>query len=156
MQLETRKIKDLKYYIGNPRKISREMLNRLRDSIEKFGLVEPLVVNLNNEVIGGNQRLRALIELRIEETPVVVVDLPKDKEKALNLALNKIQGEWDEELLKEFVEGLEQSTLLDVGFTLEEIGSFPADSNLDFDNEEPLKEEGEIIECPKCGFRWKK
>jgi len=100
VNLEKRKTGELKFYLGNPRKISDDMLFKLRQSIKEFGFVDPLIINKDNEVIGGNQRLKAAVEEGIEEVPVVVVELSRDKEKALNLALNKIQGEWDEELLR--------------------------------------------------------
>jgi hypothetical protein len=106
-KIERRKVSDLKFYPGNPRKISKEMLEKLKNSIREFGAVEPLVVNTKNEVIGGNQRLKALQELGIEEVDCIVVDLPKSKEKALNIALNKIQGEFDEDLLKSFLADIE-------------------------------------------------
>ena len=107
MQIEKRKVNELKFYPGNPRQISKEMLESLKKSLTEFGIVDPLVINSKNEVIGGNQRLKAMQELGIEEVDCVVVDLPKSKEKALNIALNKITGEFDEELLKVFIEDIE-------------------------------------------------
>jgi len=111
------KIEELKGYPGNPRNISDTMKERLKKSLLEFGIVEPLVVNMKNEVIGGNQRLLALKELIeekrfiIDKVECIVVDLPKDKEKALNLALNKISGTWDEELLKSFISDLDFEAL---------------------------------------------
>jgi len=107
MKIEKRKIDELKFYPGNPRKMSKEVLDKLKKSLREFGVVEPLVINPDNEVIGGNQRLRALRELGIEEVEAVVVTLPKSKEKALNIALNQIQGEFDEDLLRIFVEDID-------------------------------------------------
>ena len=121
MQIEKRNIRDLKFYPGNPRKISDDMLLRLRNSIKEFGMVDPLIINKGNEVIGGNQRLKAAMEEGIEEVPVVVVKLSKDKEKVLNLALNKIQGEWDEELLKEFIVDLSVEDIELTGFENSEL-----------------------------------
>jgi hypothetical protein len=107
MKLEKRRVNELKYYPGNPRKMSKEVLEKLKKSLREFGVVEPLVINPDNEVIGGNQRLRALRELGIEDVDVVVVSLPKSKEKALNIALNQIQGEFDEDLLRIFLEDID-------------------------------------------------
>ena len=107
MQIEKRNIRDLKFYPGNPRKISNEMLESLKKSLSEFGIVDPLVINKDNQVIGGNQRLKVLQELGVQEVDVVVVDFPKSKEKALNIALNKIIGEFDEELLRVFIEDIE-------------------------------------------------
>lgn len=113
MNVESIKIKDLKEYPGNPRMMPEAMKDRLKKSIIEFGMVEPLVVNKKLQVIGGNQRLTALKELIIEgkyitdTVPCVVVDLSIAKEKALNLALNKISGTWDLEALKIFIEDLD-------------------------------------------------
>ncbi len=101
-------VKDLKYAPYNPRKISDEMLNKLKQSIEEFGYVEPIVVNKRTRhVVGGNQRLKALEDLGIEEVEAVFVDLDDAREKALNVALNKITGEWDYPKLKDLLEELD-------------------------------------------------
>lgn len=121
MRIEKRKVSELKYYPGNPRKISSEVLKRLKRSLREFGVVEPLVVNLKNQVIGGNQRLRALRELGVEEVECVIVDLPEDKERALNLALNKISGEWDKDLLRSFIEDMERDMVELGGFDFREV-----------------------------------
>ena len=126
-KIEKRKVAELKFYPGNPRKISKEMLEKLKNSIREFGAVEPLVINPRNEVIGGNQRLKALRELGIEEVDCIVVDLPKSKEKALNVALNKIQGEFDEDLLKSFLMDIELPDLDLTGLTMGEIQKFTID-----------------------------
>jgi len=118
-----RKVKDLKFYPGNPRKMDKKTLEKLRRSIREFGIVEPLVINKDNQVIGGNQRLKAIREEKIEEVPVVIVDLDKNKEKSLNLALNKIAGEWDEELLKSFIDDLDDDSLGLAGFDNVEVGN---------------------------------
>ena len=117
-------VKDLKYAPYNPRKISDEMLNKLKQSIEEFGYVEPIVVNKRTRhVVGGNQRLKALEDLGIEEVEAVFVDLDDAREKALNIALNKITGEWDYPKLKDLLEELDTGAF-DIeltGFDLPEI-----------------------------------
>lgn len=101
-------VKDLKYAPYNPRKISDEMLNKLKQSIEEFGYVEPIVVNKRTRhVVGGNQRLKVLNDLGVEEVEAVFVDLDDAREKALNIALNKITGEWDYPKLKDLLEELD-------------------------------------------------
>jgi 16S rRNA G966 N2-methylase RsmD len=131
LKVEYRKISELKPYPGNPRRMQKKMYEALKRSIKEFGLVDPLVVNPNNEVIGGNQRLAALKELGVEEVPVVVVDLPKSKERALNLALNKIQGEFDIKLLAEFVEDILPVDLELTGFDESEIYILDFKTNTD-------------------------
>jgi len=116
------KVSELKFAPYNPRKMSREELEKLKRSITEFGYVEPIVVNKRTmHVVGGNQRLKVLKELGIETVDVVFVDLPLEKEKALNLALNRIQGEWDLERLKEILEELNNQTLSLTGFDEDEI-----------------------------------
>lgn len=99
---ERRKVADLKPAEYNPRKRLQpgdEEYERLKRSIETFGYVDPIIVNADGTVIGGHQRLYVLQELGYSEADVAVVDLSKQDEKALNIALNKISGEWDEEKL---------------------------------------------------------
>lgn len=85
----------------NPRQISDEEMNKLKRSIEEFGYVEPIIVNKHNmHIIGGNQRFKVLKqlskELNIENIDVIFIEeTDPNREKALNIALNKIQGEFD-------------------------------------------------------------
>ena len=73
---------------------------KLRRSITEFGLVEPLVFNeRTGRLVGGHQRLKVLQTLGETEVDVIVVDLDEDRERALNLALNKVQGDWDQDKL---------------------------------------------------------
>jgi DNA modification methylase len=93
----------------NPRKHLKPgdvEFEKIKKSIETFGYVEPIVVNeVNNVVIGGNQRLKVLKDLGYENIKCVMTNCTEEEEKALNVALNKIDGVWDEEKLKElFVE----------------------------------------------------
>ena len=85
----------------NPRKMSDEARAGLRTSIERFGLVQEIVVNRRNmHVVGGHQRLVALQETGATEAPVALLELTDDEEKALNVTLNnpKLQGEWTADL----------------------------------------------------------
>ncbi len=99
IQIEYKKITELKPAAYNPRKIADREMEKLMRSLEQYGCVEPVVINQDDTIIGGHQRVAAAKRLGIEEVPVIKVDIPKEKEKALNLALNRIQGEWDEALL---------------------------------------------------------
>lgn len=138
LKIQTVKISELNAASYNPRKWSDEAVTALKDSIQKFGLVDPILVNgaenRKNIVIGGHFRLEVAKDLGIEEVPVVYLDIPDEaKERELNLRLNKNQGEWDFELLAEFDETL----LADIGFDSEaldeifnEITEEPDDFNL--------------------------
>ena len=124
MEIKKLKVKDLKYAPYNPRKISDEMLEKLKRSIKEFGYVEPIIVNQRNmQVVGGNQRLKVLEDLEIEEVEAVIVDLDDAKEKTLNISLNKITGEWDYIKLKDLLEELDTGTgdIELTGFNMEEI-----------------------------------
>lgn len=106
MNIEKRNIKDLKPAKYNPRKAltpdDAEYL-KIKRSIETFGYVDPIIINKDGTIIGGHQRYSVLSELGYTELDVVVLDLNKEDEKALNIALNKISGEWDELKLKDLL-----------------------------------------------------
>ena len=90
----------------NPRQISNKQYEDLKASMEKFGCVDPIIININpersNVVVGGHQRLRILRELGAEKVPTVSVNLSEEDERELNVRLNKNTGQWDMDLLSEF------------------------------------------------------
>lgn len=103
-------IEQLKFADYNPRKMSKAEKRKLKESIKNFGFVEPVVVNKHqgreNTIVGGHQRVDAGIEMGIKTVPVVYVDLDIEKEKILNLALNKISGEWHFSKLQDVLQNL--------------------------------------------------
>ena len=113
MQIKKAPVKDLVSPEWNPRQITTEELEKLKTSLEEFGYIEPIIVNdVNNHVVGGNQRLRALIALGYDEVDCVYVHIEDiNKEKACNVALNKISGDWDEDKLREVLEDIELSPI---------------------------------------------
>ena len=130
---------------------------KIKNSIVKFGFVSPLVINKDMTVIGGHQRLKVLKDLGITEVECIVVDLDKTNEKALNIALNKIQGDWDEEKLEVLLQELKLDdfdTNL-TGFDFDEVDEILKDvtgskeDNFDIDSayeeiEEPITKPGDI------------
>jgi len=103
----------------NPRKKLKpgdSEFEKIKNSINEFGYVDPVIVNQDLTVIGGHQRISVLKTLGYTEIDCVVIDVDKTKEKALNVALNKISGEWNKELLAELIQEL-QSLEYDVSFT---------------------------------------
>ncbi|OKL48828.1 DNA modification methylase [Boudabousia liubingyangii] len=81
---------------------------KLKRSVEEFGYVEPVIFNeATGRVVGGHQRLKVLTALGHEVIECVVVDLEESKEKALNVALNKVKGEWDESKLAMLIADLQ-------------------------------------------------
>ena len=131
LKIEYVSIDSLKPSEYNPRKISKESMEQLKESIKKFKLVDPLIVNCaknrNGIVIGGHMRLKAATELGFKEAPVVYLNIPDiEKEKELNIRLNKNTGEFDWNLLANFSEGF----LADLGFNSEELDDvFGIDDN---------------------------
>jgi hypothetical protein len=93
----------------NPRKISPHDLDSLRKSIRRFGMVEPVVVNRRTKrIVGGHQRVLACDLEKVETVPVVWVDLDETDERTLNVALNRISGEFDEGKLLQVIEDLKR------------------------------------------------
>ncbi len=124
---ERRRIDELKPAEYNPRKRLHpgdEEYEKLKRSIETFGYVDPIIINADGTVIGGHQRLFVLSDLGYSDVDVAVLDLSKADEKALNVALNKISGEWDDEKLAELFAGLnlEEYDLTVTGFDNDELG----------------------------------
>lgn len=143
ISITQQKVSELKPSEYNPRKWDEDTTARLTDSIKRFGLVDPIIVNSAKErkniVIGGHFRLKVAKELGYKEVPVVYLDIPDiEREKELNLRLNKAVGDWDWDLLAQFDEGL----LDDVGFSseeLDEIFDSIEDEPENFDLEKELK-----------------
>lgn len=135
----------------NPRMWDEVAVERLSESIRKFGFVDPVIVNgadkRKNIVIGGHMRLEAAKRLKINTVPVVYVHIPDiKKEKELNLRLNRTTGEWDWEKLQHF----DVSLLMDVGFQDTELShiwdNLLETEDDEFDTEKELK----AIKKPKA------
>jgi DNA modification methylase len=111
MNFKKLKISELIPAAYNPRKDLKPgdpEFEKIKNSIQEFGYVEPIIVNNDLTVIGGHQRLKVLKELGYDEIECVVVIIDKTKKKALNVALNKISGEWDSEALSKLLDELNQ------------------------------------------------
>ncbi len=121
MQIEYLKIEELIAADYNPRKISKLELEKLTASIRTHGFVEPIVVNFDNTIIGGHQRVKAAIPLGMDEVPAIRINVPKDQERALNVALNRIAGEFDEEKLALLVQKLNEEMRQQTGLDADEI-----------------------------------
>ena len=150
MEIKELPLKELKPAAYNPRKKLKKgdkEYEKIKQSLLKFGYVDPIIVNKDMTVIGGHQRLTVLKDLDYETAKCVIVDLPKEDEKALNVALNKITGQWDEALLAELLVDLQESDFnLDLtGFEPPEIDDILSNvhdkelSEDEFDVEEELK-----------------
>lgn len=114
-----RNIDDLIPASYNPRKLTEKQKEQLKESMARFDVCDPIIINTNNIVIGGHQRLKVLKEQGVKEVDVRVPDreLTLDEEKELNVRLNKNTGEFDLELLADF----DKDMLIDIGFELEDL-----------------------------------
>ena len=150
-ELKTLPVSVLKPAEYNPRKKLKKgdkEYKKIENSIREFGFADPLVVNSDMTIIGGHQRLTVAIDLGYTEVPCAVVDVDKTREKALNIALNKITGAWDEEMLADLLKDLgdEDFNLEFTGFEapeIEQLFSNIYDKQVkedDFDVESELKQ----------------
>ena len=116
---EQRKLKDLNEWDKNPRQLSKHDAEEIAKSIHKFNLADPLVINTDNQIIGGHQRKRVMLSNGYKPDDLVDVRVPSrqltEKEaEELNVRLNRNAGEWDFDMLaNEF----ELDDLLEWGFT---------------------------------------
>ena len=112
MRIEKRSIRQLEQAYYNPRvalEPGDEEYEKLKSSLEMFGYVVPIVWNARTgHVVGGHQRLRILQAAGEKEVEVSVVDLDEEQEKQLNVALNKIEGEWDNGMLRDLLNELDE------------------------------------------------
>ena len=163
MKIRTVPISQIKPATYNPRETLEPGdpdFEKLRQSIREFGCVTPLVWNAATaNLVGGHQRLAVLLAEGATEVEVVVVDLPLEKEKALNLALNKIGGRWDERKLAQVLDELVQVPTFDVkltGFDSPEVADLlaslvpkgPEDKEEDFDLAAELARAPEAVTKP--------
>lgn len=168
MEFKSININELKPAEYNPRidlKPGDKEFEKIRKSIEEFGYVDPVIANKDGTIIGGHQRYKVLKDMGFTEIQCVIVDVDKDKEKALNIALNKISGDWDKDKLKVLLSELQGIGLAEItGFDIAELGMLGVQEDVvedDFDLESVLQEEkaniqpGDIIQLGRhrliCG-----
>lgn len=164
LRTERRKLADLMAAEYNPRKAltpEDAEYQKIKRSIEEFGYVDPIIINEDGTIIGGHQRTTVLMDLGWTEVDVVVVSLDKNREKALNIALNKITGEWDELKLKDLLldldlgdydislTGFEQADLTEL---VDKLAIEPEAADDDFDEDEALEQVAEPV--TKHGDIW--
>ena len=152
MKFERRKLADLRPAEYNPRKKltpdDPEYI-QIRSSLNEFGYADPIVINSDGTIIKGHQRRNVMMDLGYTEAEVIILDIQdKAKEKALNIALNKITGKWDNAILKDLlveldlegydfsVTGFQRPDLEDL---IQELDIPPEATEDDFDPEEAAK-----------------
>ncbi len=117
---ERRLLSDLHPAVYNPRKALQPTdpeFKSIERSLREFGYVDPIIINADGTIIGGHQRHAVLQALGETEADVIVLDLSKRDEKALNIALNKIGGDWDMDLLREALADLRDLPGIDATLT---------------------------------------
>jgi len=162
MEFKKLQIADMIPATYNPRKALKpgdKEYEKIKNSIIEFGYVDPVIVNTDMTIIGGHQRVTVLKDLGYSEIDCIIVAIDKTKEKALNIALNKITGEWNKELLADLIKDLQDSDF-NVEFTgfdppeIEQLFNSVHDKNIiedDFDVEAELRKPT----TAKMGDVWK-
>ena len=152
MNFESINIEKLKPAEYNPRldlKPGDKEFEKIRKSIQEFGYVDPVIINKDGTIVGGHQRYKVLKEMGYTEIQCIVIDVDKDKEKALNIALNKISGDWDKTKLKDLLTELQGIGLAEItGFDIAELGMLGVQEEViedDFDLEKVLENETSYI-----------
>lgn len=164
----------------NPRTASQGFLQKLQTSITKHGFVDPVIVNRRSRdlgfdddefqdddlvptVVGGHQRIKAAMMLGMEKVPVVWVELPPVAERELNVALNKIEADWEGELLASTLKWIEDhgGVTTDTGFEEHEIRRLMEATQVEVPEDFPdVDVEGlgggrpSMIACPSCGYEF--
>jgi len=147
-----RDINSLIFAEYNPRQLTKDQYKHLKDSIDRFGIVDPIIINSNkdrkNIIVGGHQRVKVAKDMNIKDVPVLEVDLSYDRERELNIRLNANTGEWDTDILANM---FELDELQDWGFDDIDLKI----DDIDLDEEEKPKKDN-MIECPECNFKFEK
>lgn len=148
-------LKDINPAKYNPRvqlKPGDQEWDALKNSLDRFGVATPLVVNeTTGNLVSGHQRLAVLKQSGETRVEVVIIQMDEDKEKLLNVALNKIEGEWDEEKLKELFDEVDDEDIKFTGFTEEDIEALYDGEEPDYDEDEEPEEQEEKDSSPKEG-----
>lgn len=153
MKFKKMKLSELHPAEYNPRvelKPGMEEYEKLKQSILEFGFVDPPIFNKRTgNLVGGHQRVSVAKDLGIGEIEVSIVDLPIEKEKALNIALNKISGQWDEDKLALLLNELDENELNISGFTDKEIQEVIDQYDMRLDLETEAIDDGFEFELPE-------
>jgi ParB-like chromosome segregation protein Spo0J len=149
-KLQKMKLSELNPAPYNPRKISSDALGRLTKSLSELGNLQPITWNAKTgNIVGGHQRLKCYQALQKEEVDVWAVWLDEKQEKAANLALNKLSGEFELPQLKDLIEEIDTGEIdLDItGFGVDELAELMEQTKPE--DEKEIEVSGE--KCEACG-----
>ena len=140
MKIEIKKLSELKPAPYNPRTSTAKQESHLKNSLTKFGVVEPIIFNKQTGyIVGGHFRVRELQKLGYKEIECVIVDLNIEDEKELNIRLNANTGSFDFDVL---ANSWDENLLLEWGLFI---------TNFDSEVESEEKEGNETDKCIVCG-----
>ncbi len=143
---ENRRINDLFPYTNNPRTITKGALRKLAVNIQENGYTNRIIINVNNKVLAGHQRLEALKMLGYDEINVLIPNrtLTKEEEARINVTDNISSGQWDFEILGNH---FDSEQLIDWGMPAEWL----LGAEKEEEKSESTKEEPKVKTCPNCG-----
>jgi ParB-like chromosome segregation protein Spo0J len=152
MEITNIKLTDLIPYSKNAKKHDRKQIEKVANSIKRFGFIQPLVVDKNNEIIIGHCRYESAKLLDIENVPCVKVENLTEKEiQALRIADNKLnESDWDMSLVIPELKGLDADLLDLTGFQSSDLGLFEP---IGFNEQDRLDEKKKVV-CPECGYEF--
>lgn len=149
-EYKLRPLSELKLWDKNPRRGTKEQMDRLKRKIEKHGLYKGLITTPDGTILGGNMRYRILKELGIEKVWCSIVE-PKDEAQMIEIAIsdNENDGEWVEEELAELIHS--QPIELEL-YTVHLSKPVALDSMMALENNESQeRNDPKMLSCPECG-----
>lgn len=146
-------IKDLKDHPKNPRQISKEQYRKLEGLIERFGLIDKPLVNVDNTIIGGHQRVKILKKKKVKEVECWVpeYELTEAEVDELLIGHNLNQGTWDYDILANNFDAID---LLNYGFTEDQLVGKFNDLIEEIEEKEQKAKKSQQSTCPNCGHQF--
>ena len=146
---QTRKISDLKQFEKNPRQLSKQELEQLTKSIEKFGYVEIVVIDTDNTILAGHMRVRVLKKHKVKEIEVRVPNRPLTEQEREQYVINSnlIHGSFDYDIL---ANEWNAEDLVSYGFNTEDLFSGITEDK----PKKKTKKKSKQHECPECGCKF--
>ena len=142
-----KQIKELKPYKKNAKKHNKEQVEQIANSIKEFGFTQPVIIDKNNEVVAGHGRILGAKKAGLKQVPTVCLeDLTEEQIKAYRLVDNILnESEWDNDLLKQSLEEIEEMNMEVFGFTIDKLEDESVDVEPDVPFTEILNEENNYI-----------